>query len=74
MADSANTTTDTEIKPEDIHMPPNSFWPIILAFGFVLIIGGLAIHFSMSIAGLIITFVSAIGWVIEPIHPEEGHH
>ena len=65
---------DSEIKPEDIHLPPNSFWPIILAFGFTLIIGGAAIHWAMAIAGVVITLVSAIGWVIEPVHSEEAHH
>ncbi len=67
------TTTESKIKPEDIHMPPSSFWPIILAVGFILIIGGLAISVSFSIVGIIITLVSAIGWVIEPVDTEENH-
>ena len=65
------TATEVEIKPEDIHMPPNSFWPIILALGFVLIIGGLAINLAITLVGVIVTLVSAIGWVIEPVHDEE---
>ena len=35
--------TGTTIKPEDIHLPSNSFWPIILAFGFSMIAFGLAV-------------------------------
>lgn len=71
MSEANDHAVNPEIKPEDIHMPPNSFWPIILALGFVLIIGGLAINFAMSIVGVVIALVSAIGWVIEPVHDEE---
>ena len=66
-----NEQATAEIKPEDIHMPPNSFWPIILALGFTLTIGGLALHWSLSIVGILIVLVAAIGWVIEPVHDEE---
>ena len=66
-------TTETTIKPEDIHLPPNSYWPIILAFGFSMIAFGLAVNLTLVIIGAFITLVSTIGWVIEPVHPEEGH-
>jgi len=55
------------ISPEDIHMPPNSFWPIVLALGFVIILGGLALSWPLAIIGVLMVFVSAIGWVIEPV-------
>jgi cytochrome c oxidase subunit 1 len=70
----SETTNATEIKPEDIHMPPPSFWPIVLAFGFTLILTGLAIHYFIAIVGIITTFVSILGWIIEPVHDEEGEH
>ena len=60
-------TEETTISPEDIHMPPNSFWPIVLALGFVTILGGLAISWPMAIIGVLMVFASAIGWVIEPV-------
>jgi hypothetical protein len=65
-------TTPSTVKPEDIHLPPNSYWPIVLAFGFSCILGGLALHIALTITGVVITLVSAIGWVIEPV-TEEGH-
>jgi len=69
------TTTESTIKPEDIHLPPNSYWPIVLAFGFVLVIAGLALSLALALTGVIIAFVAGIGWVIEPVHDEsEGHH
>ena len=66
---------ETTIKPEDIHLPPNSFWPIILALGFSLIAFGLAINVALVIVGAVIALVATIGWVIEPVHVEgeEGH-
>lgn len=60
-------TEESTISPEDIHMPPNSFWPIILALGFVIILGGLAISWPLAIVGVLMVLVSAIGWVIEPV-------
>ena len=69
------TTTESTIKPEDIHLPPNSYWPIVLAFGFVLVIAGLALSLALAVTGVVIAFIAGIGWVIEPVHDEdEGHH
>ena len=68
MSDAHNN--DVEIKPEDIVMPDPSFWPILLAFGFTLIIGGLAVNIPMAAAGLVIALTAGIGWIIEPPHQE----
>jgi len=73
MSETNDHAVNSEITPEDIHLPPNSYWPIVLALGFTFIIGGLAISFSMSIVGVFIALVSAIGWVIEPVHDDEEH-
>lgn len=73
VAEDSLQTAETTVKPEDIHLPPNSYWPIILAFGFSLIIGGAALSIALSIIGIVITLVATIGWVIEPVHEEEGH-
>jgi hypothetical protein len=35
--------------------------------------GGLALNLSLAIIGVIITLVSAIGWVIEPGFESEDH-
>jgi hypothetical protein len=65
--------TAAKIRPEDIHLPPSSFWPIILAFGFSCIVGGLALNLALTMVGVIITLVAIIGWVIEPVHTGESH-
>ena len=67
------TTGELTIKPEDIHLPPNSYWPIVLAFGFGAIVTGLAVNIAITIVGVVIILVAAIGWVIEPVQAEEGH-
>jgi hypothetical protein len=64
---------ESKIRPEDIHLPPNSYWPIILAFGFTCIVGGLALSIAMTLVGVAVTLVATIGWVIEPVHAEDGH-
>ena len=64
MSETTNAEEKKSITVADIHMPPNSFWPIILAFGFVLVLSGLAISWPISIAGVLITFIATIGWVI----------
>ncbi len=72
MSDSVENTIQTTVKPEDIHLPPNSYWPIVLAFGFSCILGGLALNIALTIIGVIVTLVATIGWVIEPV-TEESH-
>ncbi len=62
----AEASSEPTIKPEDIHMPPPSYWPIILAFGFTCIFAGLALSLALSVLGIIITLTATIGWVIEP--------
>jgi cytochrome c oxidase subunit 1 len=63
--------TESTIKPEDIHLPPPSYWPIVLAFGFSSIVAGLALNIGLTIIGVVVTLVAVIGWVIEPVHVEE---
>jgi len=64
---------ESTITPEDIHLPPSSYWPIVLAFGFSAIVTGLALNIAISIIGVVIILVAAIGWVIEPVHVAEDH-
>lgn len=65
--------TETQVRPEDIHLPPPSYWPIVLAFGFSAIVAGLALSLALTIMGVIITLVAVIGWVIEPVEAEAEH-
>jgi hypothetical protein len=70
----AEHSSGSNIKPEDIHLPPSSFWPIVLAFGFSCIVGGAALNLAVAVIGIIITLVATIGWVIEPVHVPDTKH
>jgi hypothetical protein len=75
MSDTTHQTPSSTIKPEDIHLPPSSYWPIVLALGISLILAGFAIHFSALIAGVLLSLVSTVGWVTEPgYEPPDEHH
>ena len=52
-------------QPEDIHVPPPSFWPILLAFGLWCISFGVIVNPYLSIAGLVILLVAIAGWTLE---------
>jgi uncharacterized membrane protein HdeD (DUF308 family) len=71
MTDQVTHSAENTIKPEDIHLPPNSYWPVVLALGFCLIMAGLALNIAIATTGIVITLVAVIGWVIEPVHSEE---
>ena len=66
-AEATTEATGSAIEPEDIHLPPSSYWPIILAFGFSSIMAGLALNIGLTIVGVVITLVATVGWVIEPV-------
>lgn len=49
----------------EIHVPPPSYWPPILAIGLSAAIAGLAIRQWVWIVGLIICVVAISGWLRE---------
>lgn len=50
----------------DIHMPNPSYWPLVMSIGITLLVVGLVYSFYLSGLGLVIFFVSLIGWLREP--------
>lgn len=58
----------------DIHMPPPSYWPIVLAGGLVLIAIGSVSSFIISIVGIIVLLIAIGGWTMENRIEEETHH
>ena len=52
--------------PAPIHLPPPSFWPLVLAIGLYVIAIGLLGFLPVALAGVGITFVGLFGWVFEP--------
>lgn len=59
---------------DKIHMPSNTAWPIILAFGLTLSFGGILLGLWISILGLILCLVSVIGWFRAVLPHEEAEY
>jgi hypothetical protein len=59
-AESSPSTTET--TPREIEVPAPTAWPVILAFGLTLLLGGLATGALMSIAGAVFTLAGIVGW------------
>ena len=48
-----------------IHLPPPSFWPIILAAGVLLIAVGVVSTSIISIIGVVVMLAAIVGWTWE---------
>jgi hypothetical protein len=58
--------------PDNIEMPAPTAWPLVLAFGFTLIVAGMVTAASLSILGAILTVAGAVGW-FRQVLPVESH-
>jgi hypothetical protein len=58
--------------PEEIALPAATAFPIVLAFGLTLAFAGLVTAVSVSILGLVLALVGAVGWFREVL-PAEAH-
>jgi hypothetical protein len=54
-----------------VHMPLPTAWPIVLALGVTLIIAGMVTHVLISLLGLVLSVIAAIGW-FRNVLPEEA--
>ncbi len=59
-------------KPESVHLPSPTAWPIILAFGFALLFTGLLTSAAISLLGAVLTVAGCVGWFREVL-PHEKH-
>jgi cytochrome c oxidase subunit I len=54
--------------PEPMHMPPNSFWPLVTAFGVVLTFALFLVpHWWAPLFGLAWTTIAVVNWAFEPV-------
>jgi hypothetical protein len=58
----------------DIHIPPPSYWPIVLAGGLVLIAIGVISSITVSMVGIIVLLTAVGGWAMENRAEEEPEH
>lgn len=59
---------------DTVHMPANTAWPIVLAFGLTLSFGGILLGLWISILGLTLSLVSVIGWFRQVLPHEAAEH
>jgi hypothetical protein len=57
---------------ETIHLPAPTAWPIIMAFGSTLLVLGLVTNLGVTILGVVLFIVSAVGW-FRQVLPHEVH-
>lgn len=60
-----------------VHLPPPSFWPIVLAAGVLLIAVGVVSTSIISIIGVVVVLAAIVGWTWENRFLEmdhEAHH
>ncbi|MBA2571841.1 MAG: cytochrome c oxidase subunit I [Gemmatimonadetes bacterium] len=67
----------SEANADHIHLPPPSYWPIILGFGISLLLGAIIFRHTtgplhnlwyLSLVGFVITLVAVFGFALEPGH------
>jgi hypothetical protein len=57
---------------ETIHLPAPTAWPLVLAFGFTMLVAGLVTNPGISILGGILVLAGCIGW-FRQVLPHEAH-
>ncbi len=59
-------------QDEGVEMPASSFWPMVMAFGVMLLFAGLVTHYAVTIVGFVIALRAIFGWWHQVI-PHEEH-
>jgi cytochrome c oxidase subunit 1 len=49
--------------PPAIHLPPPSYWPLVLAVGIALALAGMVLSVAVVAVGLVIMVVAIVAWV-----------
>jgi hypothetical protein len=56
--------------PSEIEVPASTAWPLVLAFGFTLVLAGLLTSASVSVLGAVLAIAGCVGWFRE-VFPHE---
>jgi len=62
------------VDPASIHMPPPSYWPILLAAAFVFMISGALVSIYQVVLGGFLTLYCMIRFMLEYHRPPAGGH
>lgn len=63
---------DPHSDPNTIELPTPTGWPIIAAFGLLLLFAGLVTNLFISLVGLVTGLIGAIGWALD-VFPHPRH-
>ncbi len=76
MAKNQTETAAAKSADPDIHLPAPSYWPIVLAFGLLLIVVGIIFTPIISAVGVIVMLAAIVGWTGENrvVESHEEHH
>ena len=61
-------------KPEPVELPAPTAWPMIAAFGVTFSLAGLVTHLAVSIVGVVVGLIAAVGWWREVLPMEQVEH
>src|SRR2546422_8700020 len=64
------THDDHAQAPERIELPAPTAWPMVVALGITLAFAGLITHAAVSVVGIALALIGAVGWWREVL-PEE---
>jgi cytochrome c oxidase subunit 1 len=67
-------TPPAHVDPSSIHMPPPSYWPILLAGAFFLMVSGALVSIYQVVLGGFLTLYCMIRFMLEYHRPAEGGH
>jgi len=67
----AKTSTQTH-RTETLHLPAPTIWPLVLGLGITLGLAGLITNFSITLLGLLLAAMAAVGW-FRNLLPHEKH-
>ncbi len=57
-----------------IHIPANTAWPLVLAFGLTLSFGGILLGIWITVLGLLLCLISIIGWFRDVLPHESAEY
>ncbi len=61
-------------EPDALELPAPTAWPMVAAFGVTLGFAGLVTHLVVSIVGVVVGLVAAVGWWWEVLPVEQVEH
>jgi hypothetical protein len=61
-------------EPDALELPAPTAWPMVAAFGVTLGFAGLVTHAAVSIVGVVLGLVAAVGWWREVLPEERVEH